>query len=167
MSCLGVHFALTEEDVAALRAIDDEQERRNYLVEEIEEEFFENQREFVAESDKSWDAMHRLLSDGELTWEGGEYPLNHVVLAGELLYTDEDYIMTLKTPAQVQDIATTILSMTEDKFRQRYNSIDEESYGMELSDQDYEYTWEWFKGVRDLYLRAAEANRYVLFTADQ
>jgi hypothetical protein len=26
--------------------------------------------------------MHHTLADGELTWEGGDYPLNHTVLAG-------------------------------------------------------------------------------------
>jgi hypothetical protein len=84
MSCLGVHFALTEEDVAALRAIEDEQERLSLLQEDIEERYFAKPAPYAAESDKSWDAMHRALADGQLTWDGGTYPLNHTVLAGEL-----------------------------------------------------------------------------------
>src|SRR5215468_6024526 len=98
MSCLGVHFALTAEDAAALRAIRDEQERLSHLQEEIEERYLAKPATYAAESDKSWDAMHRALSDGQLTWDGGTYPLNHAVLGGELLYTEADYIMTLKTP---------------------------------------------------------------------
>ena len=39
------------------------------------------------ESDKAWDAMHRTLSDGERTRDGSEYPLNDVVLGGEVLHT--------------------------------------------------------------------------------
>jgi hypothetical protein len=87
MSCLGVHFALSEEDVAAMLAIKDEQDRLSFLQEHIEERYLAKPKTYAAESDKSWDAMHRTLSDGHPTWGGGTYPLNHAVLAGELLYT--------------------------------------------------------------------------------
>jgi hypothetical protein len=53
--------------------------------------------------------MHRTLADGELAWEGGDYPLNHTVLAGRLLYTGDDYIMSLKTPAQMKDVAAALV----------------------------------------------------------
>ena len=167
MTCLGVHFALTAEDVAALQALDDEQERLAFLQEEIEERYFVEPRTYVAESDKSWDAMHRALSDGKLTWDGGNFPLNHTVLGGKLLYSEDDYIMSLKTPEQVQAIATALEALTESEFRKRYDRIDSKSYDGEIGDEDFEYTWEWFQGVRDLYRRAAAEKRYVLFTADQ
>lgn len=90
MSCLGVHFALTVAEVEHLRSLDGEQDRLQYLQEVLEETYFGEYPDFKAESDKSWDAMHRTLADGQLTWDGGDYPLNHVVLAGELLYTESD-----------------------------------------------------------------------------
>lgn len=167
MSCLGVHFALTEEEAAHLRSLADEQERLSHLQEVIEERYLSQEKEFAAESDKSWDAMHRAFADGQLSWDGGDYPLNHTVLAGELLYTDSDYIMSLKTPEQVRDIAAALSGITEADFRRRYDAIDAESYGVPLSDEDFRYTWEWFQRVRDLYARAAQAGRFVLFTADQ
>lgn len=167
MSCLGVHFALTLDEVVLLRELDDEQARLQYLQEVLEETYFGDHPEFKAESDKSWDAMHRTLADGHLTWDGGEYPLNHVVLAGELLYTESDYIMSLKSLQQVRDIASALPAITEDEFRQRYFAIDVESYDTDLTDEDFEYTWDWFQGVRALYLRAAQEQRYVLFSADQ
>jgi uncharacterized protein DUF1877 len=167
MSCLGVHFALTEEDVAALRAIEDEQERLSLLQEDIEERYLAKPAIYAAESDKSWDAMHRALADGQLTWDGGTYPLNHTVLAGELLYTQSDYIMTLKNPAQVRDIANALQGITEAQFRARYDAIDRKSYGFDLTDEDFEYTWRWLQNVRELYVRAANEGRHVLFTADQ
>jgi Domain of unknown function (DUF1877) len=167
MSCLGVHFALAEKEVAHLRSLDDEQARLEHLQEVIEVAYFERQPDLKAESDKSWDAMHRVLADGQLTWDGGQYPLNHTILAGELLYTDSDYIMSLKTPQQVRDIAAALPAITEEEFRRRYFVIDVDSYGSPLSDQDFGYTWEWFQGVRELYSRAARDGRYVLFTADQ
>src|SRR5690349_17902595 len=116
MSCLGVHFALTEKEAAHLRSLGDEQARLDHLQETIEETYFGEHPDLKAESDKAWDAMHRTLADGQLTWDGGEYPLSHVVLAGELLYTDSDYIMSLKTPQQVRDIATALPAITEAEF---------------------------------------------------
>lgn len=167
MSCLGVHFALTEEDVSALRRIRDERERLEFLKEHIEERYFAEPMTYAAESDKAWDAMHRSLSDGLLSWDGGTYPLNHVVLAGELLYAQPDYIMSLKEPQTVRDIAAALEHITESDLRARYNSIDSESYGFPLSDEDFGYMWQWFENVRELYRRAASEGRHVLFTADQ
>ena len=167
MSCLGVHFALTEKEVAHLRSLDDEQGRLEHLQEVSEDHYLNHEKQFAAESDKSWDAMHRALSDGEMSWDGGDYPLDHTVLAGELLYTDSDYIMSLKKPEQVRDIAAALSGITEADFRRRYDAINPKSYDFPLSDEDFRYTWDWFQGVRDLYTRAAQAGRYVLFTADQ
>jgi hypothetical protein len=167
MGCLGVHFALTLEEAEHLRSINDEQARVEHLQEVIEEHFFGEQPELKAESDKSWDAMHRVLTDGRLSWDGGHYPLNHVVLGGELLYTEDDYILSLKTPEQVRDIARALATIDEAEFRRRYFQIDAKSYGVPLSDEDFGYTWDWFQGVRDLYERAAKDGRFVLFTADQ
>jgi hypothetical protein len=167
MGCLGVHFALSEAEVETLREIDEEQDRISHVQEVIEEKYFANHKDLLAQSDKAWDAMHRVLADGELTWDGGDYPLNHVILAGELLYTESDYIMSLKNPGQVKDIAAALAPLTAEDFRRRYFSIDPETYGMDLSEEDLTYTWEWFQSVRELYIRAAAVGRYVLFTADQ
>ena len=167
MSCLGVHFALTEKEAAQLRSIRDEEARLDHLHEVIEETYFSDYPDLKAESDKAWDAMHRALADGQLSWDGGQYPLNHTVLGGELLYTDSDYIMSLKTPQQVRDIAAALPAITEEEFRRRYFAIDAGSYGSPLSEEDFHYTWDWFQSVRDLYLRAAKEGRSVLFTADQ
>lgn len=167
MSCLGVHFALTAEDASALEALEDEQERLAFLQEELEERYLAEPKTYAAESDKSWDAMHRTLSDGQLSWDGGSFPLNHVVLGGKLLYSEDDYIMSLKTTEQVQAISAALESLTEVQFRERYDRIDEQSYDGEVGGEDFEYTWSWFQGVRSLYKRAAAEGRVVLFTADQ
>jgi len=167
MGCLGVHFALTEQEVAHLRSLPDDPSRLHHLLEVIEVTYFREHSDWKAESAKSWDAMHRALADGKMTWDGGEYPLNHVVLAGELLYLESDYIMSLKTPKQVCDIAEALPAITEPEFRRCYFAIDAASYGFPISEDDFSYTWEWFQGVRALYQRAAKEGRFVLFTASQ
>lgn len=167
MSCLGVHFALTDEDANKLRALGTDDARLDFVTGDIEPRYWQDGKAHVAESDKAWDAMHRTLADGELTWEGGAYPLNHAVLGGERLYTGDDYIMILKTPPQVRDIAAALGALTEQDFRRRYDAIDEDSYDGEKNDEDFAYTWEWFQNVRTLYRKAAQEGRHVLFTADQ
>lgn len=167
MACLGVHFALSDEDVAVLLSKQSDEDRLAFVQEDLEERYFEQPGTYIAQSDKAWDAMHRALADGSLGYGGGTYPLNHVVLGGRSLYGHEDYLMSLKTPAQASDIAGAISGMTEDLFRARYEAIDPAQYGLELSDEDFQYTWGWFQEVRALYQTAAAEGRHVLFTADQ
>jgi hypothetical protein len=167
MGRLGVHFALTAQEVAKLRKLGSDEARLEYLHSALEERYLDGDQEFAAESDKSWDAMHRTLSDGHLKIDGGTYPLNHAVLGGEPLYGGADYAMSLKTPAQVRDIAAALEQLTRAQFRKRYASIDKKTYRGEPGTEDFAYTWEWFQNVRDLYLRAAAKRRFVLFTVDQ
>ena len=167
MSCLGVYFALTDLEINKIKSMYDDRDRLEYLTEEIEEQYLAGDTEFATEIDKAWDAMHRIFSNGELTWNGGAYPLNHVVLGGELLYTGDDYIMSLKKPSQVQDVYKAIEKIDIEYFRNNYYKINPENYGFELTEEDLKYTWDWFQNVRQLYKRAAENNRFVLFTADQ
>jgi hypothetical protein len=163
----GVHFALSGKDAAWLRVLWSNNARLVFITDHIEERYFEGGKAYVAESDKAWDAMHRALADGKLTRDGGTYPLNHTILGGKRLYTGDDYIMILKTPPQVRDIAAALEELTEQDFRRRYDAIDQEDYDGEKGDQDFAYTWEWFQGVRDLFRKAAAERRHVLFTAGQ
>ena len=87
MACLGVHFALTPDEVTKLKSYEADSERLDFLCEEIEETYFKEYPEYVAETDKSWDAMHRLLSDGELSYYDGPEPLRLVVIGGEPIYS--------------------------------------------------------------------------------
>lgn len=165
MSCLGVHFALTEEQANEILGLNSDTERREHVVENIEENLLGTP--YAAESDKAWDAIHRALSDGYLTWDGGQYPLNHTILAGRLLYSSDDYIMSLKDPTQVKDISAATKKIDEPSLRALYGRIPAEDYDADLGDEDFKYTWSWFEEVANLYETAAKEGRYVLFTADQ
>lgn len=166
MACRGVHFSLDERTATALRSIDDEHERLQFVQEQIEEEYFKNHPEWLAETDKAWDWIHRVLTDGELDRNNGTYPLNHVVMGGESLYSRSDYIISLKTPQQVADAGVELRKITEASFRERFFQLDkfeiEHSY-----EEDFEYTWQWFESLREFWLRAAAEGRSVLFSVDQ
>ncbi|WP_395745667.1 YfbM family protein [Prosthecobacter sp.] len=179
MSCLGVHFAITPEEENELRELIEEAMRLEHLREVIEPRYFEEHPDLMAESGKSWDAMHRTLTDGHLFWIGGgdeddgeaagkgEYPLTHVVLYGEVLFTEPHYIISYKSPQQVRDIAAALPAITQEEFRRRFFAIKPENLGYFINEEEFEYTWENFLTVRTFYLRASEAGRAVIFTADQ
>lgn len=167
MSCLGVLFALEENEVNRLKSFKTDEERLGYLQDEIEEIYFNKYPARVAELDKSWDALHRSLTNGKLEYFNGAFPLNHVILGGEILYGGDDYIMTLKTPAQVVKIAQEIDKVEERDLRNGYYSIESNEYGSPLTEEDFEYTWTWFNESKDFWQQAAKEARYVLFTVDQ
>lgn len=166
MGCLGLHFSLDEEQVAALKAMP-EAERVEYVQEQLEERLWSDEPSRGQETDKAWDAIHRALTDGDLGYDNGKYPLNHVVLGGELLYGGDDYIMSLKAPVHVQAVAAALSNVTKDVLRAGYDAIEPAGYQGELGEDDFEYTWEWLGGLVDFFRRAAAEGRWVLFTADQ
>jgi hypothetical protein len=167
MSCLGVLFSLDKSEVDKLKAFTSDKDRLEYLQEEIEETYFDKYPERVAELDKSWDALHRSLTNGKLEYTNGVFPLSHVVLGGELLYYEGDYIMSLKTPDEVKQITSAVEKIDEDYLKKGYQKIDANDYGFPLTDEDFEYTWNWLDGAKEFWRLAAMENRYVLFTADQ
>ena len=74
--------------------------------------------------------------------------------------------MSLKTPKQVADAAGELRHITEASFRERFLQLDAREID-HAYEEDLEYTWPWFQGLRDFWLRAAAERRYGLFTADQ
>ena len=86
MSCLGVHFALTEKQLQLLTEASGDEELRA-VIEGIEEEEWDES--YTQETDKAWDAIHRCLSDGSLNPGAGSYPLNRTILGGSHLYQGE------------------------------------------------------------------------------
>lgn len=167
MSYRGVHFALTEEQAAHL--MDSPNADNDFLmafVEEVEEgsdgEGWD--AEWVQETDKAWEAIHRCLTDGKLEW--GDTTYHMCILGNYNLYEGDDYIMNFLTPDEVSQVAAAIKDIDRAEMRRRYNAIDTATYHRELSDNDFQYTWSWFPSLRDFFQKAAAAKRAMLFTVD-
>lgn len=169
MSCLGVLFAVDELTVERIRKMDMAQ-RPDYISEDLEELYFEEYPERTCELDKSWDAMHRALTDGKLCFDCGEYPLGAAILGGEILYFDgeeyDDYIITAKDPEQVKTVYEALSALSEKDLKKGYNKIDPEEYE-DKGKEDYEYTLEYLQDSIPFWRFAAEHGLWVLFTADQ
>ncbi|KLI48532.1 hypothetical protein SZ41_07005 [Brachyspira hyodysenteriae] len=171
MGCLGVFFALSDRDLNKLLKTS-RFERPDFISEDLEEIYFEKHTKYIYELDKSWDAMHRCLSnDGLLVFGDDNYPFGSIIMGGDVLYgngdDEEDYIITLKKADVVKDIASKIESITKENFKEKYFKIDEKDYEYPLSDEDFEYTWDYFYRSIEFWKNASDSNRAVIFTVDQ
>lgn len=166
MGCLGVHFALSEDESDALwdryEAEDDDGVLE--LVQVIEERAQKSHRQ---ETDKAWDAIHRVLSDGTLDPQKGEWPLKGAVLGGEHFYFRDDWIVVFVGDDEVKEISTALEGVTRDWFAARFATLRGKGYYGSADAEDLEYTWHWFEKMRDFYRRTAKEGRAILFSADQ
>ena len=129
----------------------DDEELVEYIQENIEEE---------------WDAMHRCFAEGRLELSGGTSPLNSIIFGGEILNSESDYYVSLKNNTLVKEIAKDISLVSREKLRSLYNEITNDYQG-ELTDEDFEYTWDWFEDVKNFYIKVVQSKRDVIFTVDQ
>lgn len=134
------------------------------IVDEIEERW-EVPR--LAELDKAWDALHRCLTDGTLTFGGGDYPLSHAILGGRLLHKGDDYIVSFVDSEQVRDIAYALEPLDERWLRSRFASLVFSDYEGSGSEEDIAYTLTYLPELQDFYRDAAHAGRPAIFTVDR
>lgn len=164
MACRGVHFALTEKQYKKIQKCDSDDDLIEFIQEDIEEDWDEG---WLIETDKAWDAIHRCLTDGKLDWNNGSFPLNAVILGGKQLHKGDDYIVSLVTPNQVSEIAKALKSIDKGTLKLGYKQIDPDDYDADIGEEDFQYTWSWFKGLIPLYEKAGSDGRAVIFTVDQ
>ncbi len=115
--------------------------------------------------DKAWDAIHRCLTDGTL--DPGEGPLAKFVLGGKSLYDGMEHILCLVSPEEAREAAEAAASLDEAWLRHRYFGLRSEDVGYTIGETDFQYTWEYLRLLPPFFARAADAGRWVLFTADQ
>ncbi|MCF2527075.1 DUF1877 family protein [Yinghuangia soli] len=159
-----VIFALGVDDTRRLLAAAGDDGAVMSLIEEIEERW---DRDGLVDLDKSWDALHRCLTDGELAFENGDYPLSHAILGGQVLYDGDDYIVSYVSPEQVHDIARALAPLDEQWLRGRFATLPFGDYEGAGSEQDIAYTWASLPGLKDFYRAAAARGRTAVFTVDQ
>lgn len=164
MACLGVHFAVNNEQYQKLLSIKSDAELIALIQEEIEAKW---DKEWLHETDKSWDAIHRCLTDGKLEWQNGTFPLNAVILGGMQLHRGDNYIVTLLTPEQVTEAAKSLGKVDLPFFKRGYENIEQAEYGGEKGQEDFECTWAWFQGLPKLFDKASRAGRGIIFSVDQ
>lgn len=163
MARRGVHFAITVDDLTALRSAEGDQAVMTVI--EAVENRWEKEAGLVCETDKAWDAIHRCLTDGGLTFSGGTDPLRLCILGGEQLYGGDDYLVALVPHGQLRPLADALATVTPRFIAERYWAIPDD-YEHPKSDEDCQYTWDWFSDLPAFFDRAERAGRHVIFTVD-
>jgi hypothetical protein len=164
VACRGVHFAIDPALVKRLLDAKSDAAVLEVVQVEIEQPWDES---WLHQTDKSWDALHRCLSDGTLTIPAQFNPLSAAVLGGKQLYSGDDYIIALVEPELVRSVADALAGVTKAWLRKRYDALSPQDYDGDIGDEDFEYTWNWFQGLPQLFDRAARAGRAVVFSVDQ
>lgn len=160
MPCRGVFFAITDKQAVGLVTAKNDAAALE-LIQKIEAAWDEDN---LAECDKAWDAMHRLLTDGQLKPGNGPEPFCHCVIGPHQLHKGGDHILSIVSPIKVKEIAQALSKINKHWFDDRYQRIVPSNYAPEYGEQDCEYTWEWFESVRSLYKKAAKDDRWVVFS---
>jgi hypothetical protein len=161
MGCLGVHFAITPEEARQIQAQRNDKSLLE-VVHEIEERWDE---EWLQDTDKAWDAIHRSLTGGSLGW--GDTPFHKVILGKDSLHKSDSYIVNHLTPQEVTEVADAIRGIKRDEFRQGHDQIDPTDYGFPVDDEHFEYVWNWFEELQAFFNKVAGSGRWVMFTASQ
>ncbi len=170
MGCRGVYFALTENDVQKLVGANNDAEVLEIVQEDIEERW---DKEWLQETDKAWDAIHRCLTDGTLVCKGKSI-LEKCVLGGKQLHQGNNYIVSLLNPTEVKEVSEALKSINEDLLRKKYFGLkkkflwfDITRYDGPIGEEDFSYTWSYFEAIRMFFGKASKADRSVIFTVDQ
>jgi hypothetical protein len=164
MGSLGVLFALSPRQLRRLESAGDDDDEVMAAIEGIEEDWAE---EHLLELDKSWDALHRALTDGGLAYDNGIFPLSHAILGGASIYGGEDYIVSFKSADEVDAIATGLAALDDEAIGERYDTLVPADYDPIYGPEDRASTISAFRDLVRFYADAAEASRPVIFTVDQ
>lgn len=161
MSRLGMLYALTEAEVFKLRSVPEE-ERYDYMLEEIEERLFGTLRS--CELDKVWEGIQYCLGGGQ--WNEEKIVPANIIFGGEVLAETDDEIITLKNTNDVKEIVAFLhKNNLQEIIRKNFWNIDNDDF--RYKDEDgLEHTLSWSTDILPFYENALKEKCQVIFTVD-
>ena len=160
----GIHFALSAKDLSRLRKLEDPGEILDFIAEELEERYLENDK-WSFQSEQAWDLLHRCLTGDPSLPKPRAAALAQAILGGVEIEADSEVNPRLVEPEQVLDTAIALEAVEQDWFEQRHEELDDTISEGEVGAGDLEDAWSAFEGLRAFFDRAAKAGRAVLFVA--
>lgn len=160
---LAMLYAITEDELGKLME-QPEEERFEYMMNELEEVLFDTPR--GCELDRTWDAMQYCMGEGIWNQEN-KLPYNVIVGGESLIYMgeDADLFLTLKRQEDVVEIAKFLQEHElSEIIRNNYFKINNEEYYHTVSKEDLEYVLGWCGKVREFYENAVRENCHVIFS---
>jgi len=160
----GYHIALGREHAKRLFGLKQDQEILRFL-EELKGSAEMKKSGRLLDCGTAWDAIHRCLTEGELDPAAGDFPLNHAVLGGKRLHQGSDHAAVLIRPDMVRFIADALAEVDETDFRQKYFSLNRDSYKQPIGEKEFVQTWIVLRDLQVFFGAAAENMEAVVFTA--
>lgn len=161
MSRLGMLYALTEEEVEKLRSLPEE-ERYDYMLEEIEENLFGTSR--ACELDKAWEGIQYCLGGG--AWNEDNCIPTNIVFGGEFLVDTEEEVLTLKPYEDVGKIVTFLRrNNLQELIRENFWKIEDENF-IYKDENGLEHALGWSEDILSFYENAFQERYDVIFTVD-
>jgi hypothetical protein len=166
MSRRGTFYAITHDEAERLMSLVGND--AELAKEALELYSFERQRaHFITPVDKTWDPIHRCLTDGTVRGLGsGTTAHAWCVLGGKSLHGGDGLIVCYVAPEQVPEVAKALDDVEIQWFVNRFSNLPSTGYSGPITNEEFQFVWEYFTSVRNLYSKAAEANRAVVFVAD-
>ena len=159
----GYHIALSREHAKRLFGQKDDENLRKFLDELVADPGMKKSGRLF-DSGTHWDALHRCLTEGELSAAAGEFPLNHAVLGGKQLHHGGDSVAALVRPDMTNFVAEGIGEVTEEELRKSFFGLPV-SYTQPKDEKTFMAIWLCLQNLKDFYDAAAENLEAVVFTA--
>ncbi len=163
---IGSYIVLTREDAKELFAQQDDAAVRQ-LAERLRRSPKHRENELVLDCGKSWDPIHRALTDGTLDRDTGDFPLDHCVLGGRRMYQGDDFEVILVRPDIVAHVAQALHDLKRAEFAGKYMALDPQLYGKQPTETEADETWSMLKLIRQLFEDASNEHAAVLFTVER
>jgi hypothetical protein len=116
--------------------------------------------------DTGWELLHRCLTDGTTRDKGaGTTPRSWCVLGGQSLHGGDGTIVCFVTSERVGQVSAPLDEIQPNAMYQRFVTV-RSNQSENTSMEDFEYAWEIFTNVRNLYSKATSDGRSMVFVAD-
>lgn len=158
----GYLIALARDQAKRLFALQDDDQLRVFLEElRTNRELKDSGRSL--ELGTLWDPLHRCLTEGELDPTSGELPLNQTILGGRHLQRGSGFVAAVVRPDMTTLVAEALEHIKEDAFRQKFFSLNPQSYGRPIDEKHFMEVWVALRKVLVFYEAAAENLEAVVF----
>lgn len=160
MSRLGMLYALTDEEVTALKntLIDS---RYDYALNNYETPYLYTPRAY--EFHQAWEGLHYVFTDGE--WIEDDIVPYNIVFGGRdyLLETDEA-VLLLKPHDSLEEIVNYLKAIDlKALIKEKVPKLSEEALDMPLDEDFMAYLYNWGHELLDFYRFAQENGYHILF----
>ena len=162
----GTYFVLTRNDAKELFASNGDEAVWQF-VEKTRVSPQHRKAELVLDCGTAWDPIHRILTDGTLSHEAGEFPCDHCVLGGRQMHQCAEFDVIMVRPDIVSLVALDLQHIRSGEFIEKFMALDPDQYGQTPTERIADSTWSMFKLIRQLFEAASDEHAAVLFAVQR